>query len=536
MTPEIIGADGLDDLNNYLSGEQAKIDAQMMEELESILKPDKMPDQVRLQYALKIAEEYLNRRKYMGTSKWFTEESGFPIEVCGKQKEFFDATSCYRQVQFRASNRSSKTVSGAYAVSCWTTGIYPDWWRGRKFDCPTTGIAAGQTGQTTRDTVQKELLGDLGKFGTGMIPKERILKVQPKGQPPGAMDYMLVANDWGEPSKILFKSYDQKLVAVSGLACHWAWEDEEPPYLFHNEVFARLTTTEQLGSVLINTVTPLNGLTPFLLNFEKQSDLLGSAIRTVALNEEDQREFEKKPRVKCIVGAGWQDAPWLSEQAKSDLLADTPLHLREARMTGNPSLGSGSVYPVSLDSITIENEDFNHRAHYKYIYGIDVGWNKTAILWAAIDPDTDTMYIYDEYYMGEQRPEVHAFSVKSHGIWMPGVIDPASRGRSQIDGNKLITLYIQAGLQIVPANNAVEAGVMDVYQAFSAGKLKILKKCRNLLSELATYRRDINGKIIKENDHAADTLRYIYVERHRARTKPINTSRGSGNGARNFFR
>ena len=108
------------------------------------------------------------------------------------------------------------------------------------------------------------------------------------------------------------------------------------------------------------------------------------------------------------------------------------------------------MYPVTVDSITIENEDFNHKSHYKYMYGIDVGWNKTAMLWAAIDPDTDTMYIYDEYYMGEQRPEVHAFAVKGHGAWMPGVIDPASRGRSQIDGNKLITLYIQAGLQIVP--------------------------------------------------------------------------------------
>jgi len=138
--------------------------------------------------------------------------------------------------------------------------------------------------------------------------------------------------------------------------------------------------------------------------------------------------------------------------------------------------------------------------------------------------------------MGEQRPEVHAGAVKGHGIWIPGVIDPASRGRSQVDGMKLITLYIQAGLQIVPANNAVEAGIMDVYQRLSSGKLKILKKCRNLQAEYMTYKRDINGKVIKENDHLADALRYVVVELHRARTKPINTSMGSGNGARNFFR
>lgn len=536
MTPEIIGADGLDDLNSYLAGEQAKIDAQMLEELESVLKPDKMPDQIRLQYALKVAEEYLNRRKYMGTSKWFEPGTEFGIEVCKKQKVFFDATARYRQVQFRASNRSSKTISGSFCGSSWSTGIYPDWWEGRRFDCPTIGVAAGKTGQTVRDTVQKELMGDLGQFGTGMIPKDRIKSVAMKPGVPGAVDHVLVYNSHGDISKIMFKSYDQRVDAFVGFAAHWAWEDEEPPYIVHNELFTRLMTNEQLGSVLINTVTPISGLTPFLLNFEKQADLLGSAKRTVALSEEEQKEFDKGPRSKCIVGAGWQDAPWLSEKAKADLLADTPPHLREARMTGNPSLGSGSVYPIQLESVLIDNDDFTQKPYYKYIYGIDVGWNKTAIIWGALDPDTDTLYIYDEYYMGEQRPEVHAVAVKAHGAWMPGVIDPASRGRSQVDGNKLITLYIQAGLQIAPANNAVEAGIMDVYQRLSAGKLKILKKCRNLQSEYMTYSRDINGKVVKENDHALDALRYLVVELHRARSKPNNTSIGSGNGARNFFR
>ncbi len=493
MTPEIIGADGLDDLNNYLSGEQAKIDAQMMEELESILKPDKMPDQVRLQYALQVAEEYLNRRKYMGTAKWFEPNTEFGIEVCKKHKLFFDATNNYRQVMFRAANRAGKTIAGAFAVATWLDGLYPDWWEGKRFEKPVRIWAAGKTGQTVRDTVQKELLGDLGHFGTGMIPKDRIAKVIMKPGVPGGVDSIQVYNDWGDPSICGFKSYDQRIDAFVGVALDAAWEDEEPPYMVHNETFARLTTT--MG-VLINTVTPITGLTPYLLNFEKQADMLGGAERTVALNEDEQKEFDKNKRTKAIVAAGWSDAPWLDEQAKIDLLADTPPHLKESRMTGKPSLGSGSVYPVPLESVLIENDDFSHKSHYKYIYGIDVGWNKTAIVWGALDPDTDILYIYDEYYMGEQRPEVHAGAVKGHGIWIPGVIDPASRGRSQVDGMKLITLYIQAGLQIVPANNAVEAGIMDVYQRLSSGKLKILKKCRNLQAEYMTYKRDINGKVI----------------------------------------
>lgn len=533
MTPEIIGADGLDDLNSYLVGEQAKIDAQMLEELESVLKPDKMPEQIRLQYALKVAEEYLNRRKYMGTTKWFETGTATSIENCPKHKAFFDATAKYRATMFRAGNRCGKTVSGAFAGACWSTGIYPDWWEGKKFDKNTDGWVVGKTGQTTRDAPQTELMGPLGSFGTGMIPKDRIMKIVMKPSVPGAVEMVLVANEWGDPSKIVFKSYDQKIDAFTGVALDWAWEDEEPPLMIDNEIFVRLTTRK---GVLINTITPISGLTPYMLLFEKRADMLAGASRTVALNEEEQELFNKSKIISAVVQAGWDDAPFLSQDDIDDIIAKTPPHLIESRRTGVPSMGEGMVYPVPNESFVIENDDFSHKSHYKYIYGVDVGWNRTAIVWGALDPDTDTLYIYDEYYMGEARPEVHAVAVKGHGAWMPGVIDPASRGRSQVDGNKLITLYIQAGLQIAPANNAVEAGIMDVYQRLSAGKLKVLKKCRNLQSEFLTYKRDIHGKVVKENDHALDALRYLVVELHRARAKPQNNGHiGSGNGAKRYF-
>ena len=529
---DVITAEGLDDLNEFLSGEQAKIDADLMNQLEDSLKVDKRYNNESIQFALQVAEEYLARKKYMGTVKWFQPGTEFGIERCPKQKQFFDATKHYRQVMFRASNRTSKTVSGAFCVSNWMTALYPQWWEGRTFDRPTKGWVAGKTGQTVRDTVQKELLGNLGAFGTGMIPKDRIGKVIMRPGVPGGVDTIEVLNDYGDPSLAGFKSYDQRIDAFTGTANDWHWNDEEPPFLIHNEAFTRLMTT---NGVLINTVTPIAGLTPYLLSFEKQADMLGGAERTVALNEEELAEWHKNPRTKAVVAAGWGDAPWLSEQAKADLLADTPPYLKEARMTGKPSLGSGSVYPIDLQSVLCENEDFKPSKAYRFIYGIDVGWNKTGIVWLALDPDTDILYAYDEYYMGEQRPEVHALAVKGKGSWMPGVIDPASRGKSQIDGNKLITLYIEAGLKICPAQNAVEAGIMDVYQRLSSGRLKILKKCRNLQAEYMTYKRDMNGKVVKENDHLLDALRYGVVELRRARTKPELNTFGGSSGAKHYF-
>lgn len=532
---EVISADGLDDLNSYMVGEQARVDADVMNQLESILKTDKSFDQNRMTHVLKVAQEYLERQKYMGAGKWFTEDSGYPIDECPKHKIFFDATGKYRQVMFRAANRAGKSLSGAFASSRWLTGDYPDWWTGKRFEGPVKGWASGKTGQTVRDTVQKEMLGDLGHFGTGMIAKDRIAKVTMRPGVPGGVDTVQVYNQWGDVSVLGFKSYDQRIDAFVGVALHFVWEDEEPPQLVHNESFARLTTT--MG-VLINTVTPLQGLTPYLLMFEKQSDMIGGAERTLAMTEEETKEFMSKPRVKATVAAGWEDAPWIDNQAKADLLADTPLHLRESRMTGKPSLGSGSIYPVELESIFIEDRDWQEmkKGHFKYINGVDVGWNRTAVAFCAIDPDTDTMYVYDEYYMGEQRPEVHAVAVKAKGEWVPCAIDPASRGRSQVDGQKLMTLYVQAGLKVFPANNAVEAGILDVYTRLSSGRLKFVKqKTKSLQHEYITYKRDINGKIVKENDHMLDALKYATVEINKARTKPVTNNFGGGSGAKRYF-
>src|SRR5262249_56081382 len=68
------------------------------------------------------------------------------------------------------------------------TGHYPDWWRGRRFNKPTIGWGAGTTNETTRDTVQRILVGRTGRHGTGSIPKDPILGLVP---PPGTPDLLV---------------------------------------------------------------------------------------------------------------------------------------------------------------------------------------------------------------------------------------------------------------------------------------------------------------------------------------------------------
>ena len=65
--------------------------------------------------------------------------------------------------------------------------------------------------------------------------------------------------------------------------------------------------------------------------------------------------------------------------------------------------------------------------------GLDVGWNKTAAIWGARNPETGVLYLFAEYYRGQAEPQVHVEAIKQHGPWIPGVIGPAARGRSQRD-------------------------------------------------------------------------------------------------------
>lgn len=248
------------------------------------------------------------------------------------------------------------------------------------------------------------------------------------------------------------------------------------------------------------TFTPLSGLTPVVLSFLDNS-------------QETDVDFPK-----WVTICGWKDVPHIDEETKAKMLAATPPQLREARSEGKPTVGEGLVYPIDPKNVTID--DFQLPKHFQRLYGMDVGWNNTAALWGAWDKDNDIIYIYTEHKQGQAEPVIHAKAIKARGEWIKGAIDPAARGRSQIDGETLYMLYRKEGLKIFPANNAVEAGIFNVWERLSTGRLKIFKSCTMLLRELSLYHRDDKGKIVKSNDHLLDCLRYLLNSEYNAWSYP----------------
>lgn len=205
----------------------------------------------------------------------------------------------------------------------------------------------------------------------------------------------------------------------------------------------------------------------------------------------------------------WDDCPHLDEKTKKELLESIPPHMRDARTKGIPMLGSGAIYPVDLDAISCE--PFELPKWWPVAYGMDVGWNKTAAVWGAWDRTTKTVYIWGEYYVGQQPPLHHAAGISRRGDWIRGAIDPAAGGRNQKDGTRLIDEYVNLGLHLGPADNTVEAGLFGVLELMTTHRLQIFRTCRNLLAELRIYRRDERGKVVKQNDHLCDALRYLIM-------------------------
>lgn len=239
---------------------------------------------------------------------------------------------------------------------------------------------------------------------------------------------------------------------------------------------------------------------------------------------------------KFVITATWDDAPHLSKETKEELWKSIPPFQRDARSKGIPQLGAGAIFPVPETDILVD--PFKIPDHYLSAYGLDVGWNRTCAIWGAYDKEKDVVYLTDEHYRGEAEPSTHAQGIKAKGAWIPGVVDPAARGRSQKDGSTLIQNYKDLGLDLTFAFNGVESGLLEVWQRMASGRLKVFKSLSNWLYEFRLYRRDERGRIVKANDHAMDATRYLIMSGlDRAKVKPIDKSKklknfnsGSGQG------
>lgn len=459
-----------------------------------------------LQRFLLLVEEKVDRDKHHLIDTLYPDKGPLRRELYKKHTAFFRAGAKYNERCALSANRVGKSLGiGGYELVLHATGLYPDWWDGRRFKRPIRAWAAGNTGLTVRDIIQEILLGPPppSNFGTGLIPRDLLVeKPRPKGHGvPEAVDTIYVRHKTGGVSRIGLKSYKEGRESFEGTAQDIIWLDEEPPKDVYSECVTRTMTTHGL---ILCTFTPLKGISAVVLMF-----LPGGDVKRISIDGTMVENIANR----WAIMASWRDAPHLSEEEIKRMEASIPPYQLDARSKGIPALGSGRIYPIAEEEVVIS--DFEIPSYWPRVFSLDVGWKKTAALWMAVDREGDICYLYSEYYQGEKEPSIHANHIMSKGYWIPGVIDPAARGRSQIDGRRLMDIYNglfdpnQTGKKkLTKAINAVDSGTQEVWQRLSSGRLKVFKSLNNWLAEFRLYRRNEKGQTVGD-DHQMDNTRYL---------------------------
>lgn len=451
-----------------------------------------------------MLQEKQRRTERRKLDSYYPDDGPLRRELYVKHQEFFRLGATVKQRLALCANRVGKSEGmGGYEMTLHLTGQYPSWWEGRRFENPIIAWAAGETSKDVRDSIQRKLCGPIDAMGTGLIPGDAIGRATRSGVA-DAIDTVYVKHIAGGWSQLTLKSYEQGRESFQAADVDVLWLDEEPPLGIYAEAVTRTMTTS--GLVML-TFTPLLGMSETVMQF-----LPGGEIR----------EYTEPTR--AVIMATWDDAPHLTEQMKRDMLAAYPPFQRDARSKGIPQLGAGAIYPVPESEVIIDPIEIPD--HWPRVYALDVGWNRTAALWGAIDRDTGTIYLYSEHYRGQAEPSVHAGAIRARGEWVPGVIDPAARGRSQADGHQLRQDYVDLGLNLTDADNTVEAGIYAAWERLSGGRIKVFSTLQNWRSEYRLYRRDERGKIVKSNDHLMDCMRYLVNSGLSvAITKPVSKTR-----------
>lgn len=217
-----------------------------------------------------------------------------------KHMRFFEAGAKHRERAFMGANRIGKTEGVlCYEVNAHLTGLYPKWWKGRRFDFPIEAWLAGKTNETTRDILQQKMFGriayeDSAKriSGTGMVPYDAIGAVTWKSH--DLIDQVTVRHydRTGEPdgwSILGMKSYQQGRGSFEGTAKHVIGLDEEPEGDEGASIYAEcLTRTMTTDGLVLLSFTPLEGLSKVVMMFMPSGKMPEDGVVRVVDHKESE--------------------------------------------------------------------------------------------------------------------------------------------------------------------------------------------------------------------------------------------------------
>lgn len=172
---------------------------------------------------------------------------------------------------------------------------------------------------------------------------------------------------------------------------------------------------------------------------------------------------------------------------------------------------AGLIYEAFTDALLVD--PFPIPADWVRYVGVDFGGANNAILWAAEEPGTERLYIYDEWLGGGRTSAEYAEIALSRipdGAEYHAWGGAASEGQQRRD-------WSAAGFRIAqPPIVDIEAGIDRGVQLITTDRLRVFRGLRGLRDEFGSYRRrlDAGGNPLDEIEdkrhyHRLDAYRYL---------------------------
>jgi phage terminase large subunit-like protein len=438
-----------------------------------------------------------------------------------KQRLFFDLGATKFERCLTAGNQFGKSMAGSAEMAIHLTGLYPDWWTGRRWDRPIKAWAAGETGDLNRDILQAKLCGegasgpDYPAWGTGFIPREMLGSRTLAHGVSGSFDTLLVRHVNGGWSTLIFKAYAQGRAKFASDTVDCIWFDEEPPMDVYTEALARLTAT---GGMIYLTFTAMLGPSEVAMRF------FGD-------------DTEEAKRDRALVTMGFKDALHLTEKDYEILIKRYPGYQHAARLHGGLMLGEGAVWEgVDIGSLVVPQTSLSDIPPYhRKIWGIDFGiGHPFAAVLAVHDLDLDHITLISEIKIQDALPATHTMMMRAIAPTVPVAWPHDGNNRQQGTGIELFKYYrgtpASPGLVMRPTHASypqnqysTESGVLDILTRMREGRFSVSANLTKWQEEARGYHRK-NGLIVKHNDDLMSATRQAIMDiRYAKSVHPLNT-------------
>ncbi len=426
-----------------------------------------------------------------------------------KQRMFFRLGATKRERIFLAGNQVGKTEAGAFEAMCHATGLYPEWWDGKRFGHKTVGWVAGVSSNDVKRVAQRKLCGPPGvesEWGTGLIPKDCLLERAMTRGVTDAIDELQVQHctDGKKDgvSRIVFKSYEQGRKTFQGDTIDWGWGDEESEKA---DVYPEFLTRLKGNGIMWTTFTPLFGPTDFVNRFMNGDEDKGVV----------QMELDEVPLP--------EDGGHFSAAERQARKAGYLSHEAEARTKGIPLLGSGAIF-MTPEARVVEPPLDYIPDYWAKGWGIDFGighpFGAALCFW---DRDNDVVHVHAAYRARDTLSIVHAAALKRLAAGVPVFWPKDGADRDPHGGGTLADGYRKHGLLMHSMHAhwpdkslSTDAGIQEWDEREKTGRIKFAAHLAELLEERRFYHRK-EGLIVKIRDDILSAVRIFLMMKRFAR-------------------